>query len=377
MNHIEFKGLRRQYQEQKEKINEIVMRVMAQSQYIDGPEVAELEKRLSEYVGSKYCITCANGTDALQLVLIANNIGRGDAVFIPDFTFFATGEMIPMVGATPVFVDVDPKTFNIDPVSLQNAVEVVLEEGNLRPTAVIPVDLFGLPADYASIIEVAKRYNLILIEDAAQGFGSAINEKRACSFGDFAITSFFPAKPLGCYGDGGAIFTNDEECACLIKSLKTHGQGNHKYDNIRLGMNSRLDTLQAAVLLVKFKVFIEYELHAMSNIHAQYSETLQNYVEVPYVPHGFFSCNAQYTIKLPDRAKRDGLKAHLLSQGIPSMVYYPVPMHRQRAFHGLGIKPVNLANSTNLCSTVLSLPMHPYLEPDEIGRVLSAFESFV
>lgn len=372
MNGIEFRDLRRQYQALKEKIDGAVLGVMASSQFIGGSEVNELEDRLAEYVGTKHCISCANGTDALQLLLFAYGIGPGDAVFIPDFTFFATGEIIPAVGATPVFVDVDPRTFNIDPSSLESAINEILQEGIYRPAAVIPVDLFGLPADYPRILKISKHYGLIVIEDAAQGFGGAIGDKRACSFGDAATTSFFPAKPLGCYGDGGAIFTNDDEITNLIESLKVHGKGSHKYDNVRVGMNSRLDAIQAAILSVKLDALVEYELDAMAKVHSQYSKEIAEAVETPFIPRGFQTCNAQYTIKLPDIVRRDGLQEYLRRNGIPSIIYYPVPMHKQLAFKGLGETPLDLKTSEVLCDTVLSLPMHPYLTTNEIEKIIQA-----
>ncbi len=377
MRGIEFRDLKRQYEVLKEQMDGAVFRVLASGQYIGGPEVSRLEKRLADYIGTKYCISCGNGTDALQLLLIAYGVGPGDAVFIPDFTFFATGEIIPAIGATPVFVDVDPRTFNIDPLSLESAIGEIIREGIYRPAAVIPVDLFGLPADYPRLSEIAKRYDLILIEDGAQGFGGAISDKRACSFGDAATTSFFPAKPLGCYGDGGAIFTDDTEIAELVRSLTVHGKGNHKYDNVRIGMNSRLDAVQAAILSVKLDALIKYELDAMTRIHTYYSGKLADIVQIPYIPERYFTSNAQYTIKLPDMATRDELRRYLRTQGIPSNVYYPSPMNRLRAFSGVGVSPVNLANSENLCNRVLSLPMHPYLKEAEIERIMGTVRVFL
>lgn len=376
MNNLKFRDLERQYRVLKEKIDNTVLRVMASGEFIGGTEVAKLEGRLAEYVGTKYCVSCANGTDALQLLLMAYGLGPGDAVFIPNFTFFATGEMIPTVGATPVFVDVDPWTFNMDPLSLESAIREILREGAFRPAVVIPVDLFGLPADYPQILEIAKHYNLTVIEDAAQGFGGAIGNKRACSFGDSAITSFFPAKPLGCYGDGGAIFTNDEEIASLVGSLKIHGKGRHKYDNVRIGMNSRLDAIQAAILSVKFDALIEYELDAMTRVHNEYSEEFAEIVETPFIPNEFYTCNAQYTIKLSDGTIRDGLQAHLRRNGIPTIIYYPIPMNSHRAFDDVGVSPVSLSNSENLCQVVLSIPMHPYLNQEEIKKIVRTVKAF-
>ncbi|MGI6614319.1 MAG: DegT/DnrJ/EryC1/StrS family aminotransferase [Saccharofermentanales bacterium] len=370
MNDIVFRDLKSQYRALKEEIDGAIMEVLASGQFIGGSQVENLERILAEYVNVKNCITCANGTDALQLVMAAYGIGPGDAVFIPDFTFFATGEMIPMLGATPVFVDVDARTFNMDPNSLENAIEGIEREGLLRPKAVIPVDLFGLPAQYPRISEIARSYGLVVIEDGAQGFGGAIGKELVCSFGDAATTSFFPAKPLGCYGDGGAIFTNDDEIARLVRSMKVHGKGEHKYENVRIGMNSRLDTIQAAVLRVKLQAFLEYELAALNSIHKRYSEELSEDVVVPFIPDGYFSCNAQYTIKLPSESARNHLHEFLALKGIPTMIYYPIAMHAQKAFHEIGVAIVELDVTTELCKTVLSLPMHPYLSHDDVSRII-------
>ena len=369
MSEIKFRDLGRQYQSLKEQIDRTVLNVLADGQYIGGSYVLSLEKALADYVGVKHCISCANGTDALLLLLIAFEIGKGDAVFVPDFTFFATAEMIPVVGATPVYVDVERETFNMDPLSLEKAIVEVMETTPLRPAAVIPVDLFGLPADFDRIISIAKRYDLRIIEDAAQGFGGTIENRRAGSFGDAAITSFFPAKPLGCYGDGGAIFTNDDNLAGLLNSLKVHGKGNHKYVNIRIGMNSRLDTLQAAILSVKFPAFTEYELQNSSRVRDLYTNRLDKAVDIPLVPEGYSTSNAQYTIKLPNESMRDSLQLYLKQQNIPTMVYYPIPLHKQLALQGLGLTPVDLDTTEKLCETVLSLPIHPYLSQNEVELV--------
>ncbi len=375
MTQIKFRDLGRQYQALKNEIDQAVLNVMSTVQFIGGPQVSDLEEQLAVYSGVKHCITCANGTDALQLALMALGVGPGDAVFIPDFTFFATGEIIPSVGATPVFVDVDSKTFNMDSDSLRKAVQAIIDDGRLRPAAVIPVDLFGLPADYPRIMKIAEEYDLLVIEDAAQSFGGAIGDKRCCSFGHIATTSFFPAKPLGCYGDGGAIFTNNDDTASLINSLKVHGKGKHKYENVRIGMNSRLDTLQAGILMVKLRAFVDYELQAMEMVHEQYSQALARFVDVPFIPDGYSTCNAQYTIKVSNEGERDSLREHLQKQGIPTMVYYPIPMHQQQAFSEIGLAPVSLEKTAELCGTVLSLPIHPYLMQHEIDLVVSAVEA--
>lgn len=333
--------------------------------YIMGPQVAELEQQLADYVGVKHCITCANGTDALRLALMALNIGPGDAVFVPDFTFFATAEAVAMVGATPVFVDVNKDTYNIDVNDLNEKYHDTLET-DLLPKAVMAVDLFGLPADYERLYEFCRDMALDLIEDGAQGFGGSLQGQRNCHFGDIATTSFFPAKPLGCYGDGGALFTNNDDYAAMLRSLRVHGKGTDKYDNVRLGLNSRLDTLQAAVLQVKLRHFDE-ELAAVNRVADKYNCLLQGKVKTPKVPVEMGWCTsswAQYTIQAENR---DELQARLKAAGIPSMVYYPRTMSQQTAFAYLNQKPCPVAEQ--LTKTVLSLPMHPYMTDEEIEIV--------
>lgn len=368
---MEFRDLKRQYQALKDGLDSALTGVSASGAYIGGAPVSELEKQLAEYVGVKHCVSCANGTDALTLALKVWGAGPGDAVFVPDFTFFSTAETVAAEGAVPVFVDVDPDTFNIDAEDLVRKIEEVRFEGALRPLAVAPVDLFGLPFDFPALMGVADRYGLYILEDGAQGFGGSIGGRMACSFGDIATTSFFPAKPLGCYGDGGAVFTDNDDWAALASSLKVHGKGTFKYDNVRIGMNSRLDTLQAAVLQVKFKAFRESELDAVNRVAALYNRLLEGVVITPTVPDGFRSSWAQYTIRLASRGQRDGLLAYLKGRDIPSMVYYPTGMHAQTAFsecRSFGPCP----NSELLCATVLSLPMHPYMTDAEVEAV--AFE---
>jgi dTDP-4-amino-4,6-dideoxygalactose transaminase len=366
---MEFRDLKAQYQKYKKEIDAAIQRVLINGHFIGGHEVKVLEERLAKYVGVKHCISCANGTDALTLVMMAWEIKEGDAVFVPDFTFFATGEIVSFKGATPVFVDVDRETFNLDPVKLEKAIQKILDEGKLTPRAIIPVDLFGLPADYAEIEKIAQKYSLLVLEDGAQGFGGSINGKRACSFGDAAITSFFPAKPLGCYGDGGAIFTNDDQLAGLINSYKVHGKGENKYDNVRIGVNSRLDTIQAAVLNVKLNAFIEHELEDVNQVNNWYNERLNGIVEIPIIPEGYGSSFAQYTIRLKNRKERDTLKSKLKEQGIPSMIYYVKPMHKQTAFADLEFDEADFAVTNELCDNVLSLPMHPYLKKVDVEKI--------
>jgi UDP-2-acetamido-2-deoxy-ribo-hexuluronate aminotransferase len=374
---VEFRDLKTQYQKYKNEIDAAIQGVLANAHFIGGNEVKVLEKGLAEYVGVKHCLSCANGTDALTLVMMAWKIKEGDAVFVPDFTFFATGEIVSFRGATPVFVDVDKETFNIDPVKLERAIQKTLEEGKLTPRAIIPVDLFGLPADYTEIEKIAKKYSLLVLEDGAQGFGGSIKGKMACSFGDAAITSFFPAKPLGCYGDGGAIFTNDDQLAELLSSYKVHGKGENKYDNVRIGVNSRLDTIQAAVLNVKLTAFIEHELEDVNQVYKWYNERLKGIVEIPIVPEGYGSSFAQYTIKLKNKEERDTLQAKLKEQGIPSMIYYVKPMHRQGAFADLEFDEADFAVTNELCDIVLSLPMHPYLEEKDVNKITDAIWNFI
>lgn len=374
---MEFRDLKKQYQVLQKQINEAIYRVILDANYISGHQVAELEKALADYVGMKYCITCANGTDALSLALMAWNIGPGDAVFVPDFTFFSSGEVVSFEGATPVFVDVEEDTFNLSPASLQEAVEKVIHESRLTPKAVIAVDLFGQPANYDQIIPIVQKYNLKLLEDGAQGFGGAIRGKRACSFGDISTTSFFPAKPLGCYGDGGAVFTDDESVAQLLYSLRIHGKGEDKYDNVRVGMNSRLDTLQAAVLQVKLKAFVDYELDEINRIASRYTDMLGQDVKVPVIQPDFLSSWAQYSILLKNKTERDGLQNFLKQQNIPSMIYYRKPMHLQKAFEQDDCIKVDLSVTEDLCNRVLSIPVHPYMVPQDQDAVINAVRQFV
>jgi len=313
----------------------------------------------------------------MTLAMMAWGIGEGDAVFVPDFTFFSTGEIVSFRGAIPVFVDVDRDTFNIDVVKLEKAIQNTINEGKYTPRAVIPVDLFGLPANYPEIMKIARKYNLFVLEDGAQGFGGNILGKRACSFGDISTTSFFPAKPLGCYGDGGAVFTNDDNLADLIKSLKVHGKGSDKYDNVRIGVNSRLDTVQAAVLKVKLKAFIDHELEDVNKIYTQYTERLCNIVETPPIPKGYYSSFAQYTVKLKNREQRDGLQTELKKHNIPSMIYYNKPMHKQGAFSDLNFNEEDFSVTDELCNIVLSLPMHPYLKEEDVDIICNKIKNYI
>ncbi len=374
---MEFRDLKTQYQTYKDEIDTAIQKVISNANFIGGNEVKELEQQLSKYAGVKHTITCANGTEALSLVLMAWGIKEGDAVFLPDFTFFSTGEVVSFVGATPIFVDVDRNTFNIDTKKLEQAIIKTMEEGKLSPKVIIPVDLFGLPANYPEILKIAQKYNLLVLEDGAQGFGGSIDGKRACSFGDAATTSFFPAKPLGGYGDGGAIFTDDDNLAELLQSLKVHGKGSNKYDNVRIGVNSRLDTIQAAILQVKLKAFDKHEVTDVNRVASHYNERLKDVVEIPYIPEGYVSSFAQYTIKLKNKTERDNLQNKLKEENIPSMVYYVKPMHKQEAFENLEYIEEDFIVTNELCDTVLSLPMHPYLSEAEVDQVCKVIKEFM
>lgn len=365
---MEFRDLKKQYQMHRQEIDNAIKTVVNEVHFISGPQVTQLEEKLAAYVGVKHCIACANGTDALQLTLMAWGIAAGDAVFVPDFTFFSSGEVVPLVGASPVFVDIDADTYNISPESLERAIEYVIQNTDLKPRVIVAVDLFGQPADYEKIRRIADKYDLLVLEDAAQGFGGRVGERRACSFGDISITSFFPAKPLGCYGDGGAVFTDNDEWADLLRSLHVHGKGGDKYDNIRIGLNSRLDTLQAAVLLAKLD-FLEEELVRCDQIAAEYTGQLAGVVKVPVIREGMRSAWAQYTICLENTKEREYLMAFLKEAGIPTAVYYKKPMHLQQAFAGHLIEAVPCVQTEDICGRCVSLPMHPYLEEEQIEAV--------
>ena len=374
---MQFRDLKAQYQALKSEIDQAVSQVITDSNFISGKQVTELEKSLAEYVGVKHCIACANGTDALTLALMAWGINEGDAVFVPDFTFFSTGEVVSFEGALPVFVDVDKETFNMNPDSLEQAIKKTLAQGKAVPKAVIAVDLFGQPADYGRIRAITDKYGLKLLEDGAQGFGGSLNGKRACSFGDISTTSFFPAKPLGCYGDGGAVFTDDDLAADVIRSIRIHGKGECKYDNVRIGMNSRLDTIQAAVLQVKLKAFEQYELENVNAAAQEYTKLLKDVVKTPVVPEGYYSSWAQYTIQLKNQKVREGLQAYLKENRIPSMVYYPKPMHSQKAFEDVRQDKKDFPNTTELCDRVLALPIHPYMRQEDIMQVVDYTRNYI
>lgn len=373
---MQFRDLKRQYEALRPQIDEALAAVFQSQAYILGPPVQALEAELAAYVGVAHCVSCGNGTEALSLALAVWEIGPGAAVFVPDFTFFASAEVVAACGATPVFVDVDARTFNLNPVDLEQKIQAVQAEGRLRPAVVLAVDLFGLPAPYPEIQSLARKHKLLILEDGAQGFGGRIGAQRACSFGDMATTSFFPAKPLGAYGDGGALFTSRAEWAARAASLRSHGQGTDRYDHVRIGMNSRLDSLQAALLRVKLRAFQDYEWEAVNRAAAAYTQALEGSpLLTPYVPEGYASSWAQYTVILPRAARRAEVQRELRARGVPSMVYYPRPLHAQPAFHSPAQEAEPCPVASDLCQRVLSLPLHPYLFPEEGARVVAALQA--
>ena len=375
---MQFRDLGAQYRALQPEIDVAVSAVLSSGQFIGGAPVRELEEELAEFVGAKHCITCANGTDALQLALMAWGIGPGDAVFVPDFTFFSSGEVVAAVGATPVFVDVDARSFNVDPEKLEEAVRAIEAKGDLHPCAIVAVDLFGLPSDYPAIKKVCDEHGLLLLEDGAQGFGGSIGGEMACSFGDISTTSFFPAKPLGCYGDGGAVFTDSDEWDALIRSYAVHGKGSMKYDNVRVGMNSRLDAIQAAVLHVKFAHFKSHEVDDVNRIADAYDDVLAGSgLILPKRYDGLTSSWAQYTVQLPAGCDMAALQASLKKQGIPTMIYYPKPMHCQEAFAGNCEVPLDCSTTERLCQTVLALPMGPYIAEVDVSAVADSIKQFM
>jgi dTDP-4-amino-4,6-dideoxygalactose transaminase len=354
---IRFIDLESQQARIRDRLDAAIARVLAHGQYIMGPEVAELEASLSAFCGAPHTVACASGTDALALALMALGVRPGEAILIPTFTFAATAEVAPLLGAVPVFVDVDAETFNLDPACLQAGIDAARRAG-LRPAGVIAVDLFGQPADYDAIKEVAEAHGLWVIADAAQSFGADWRGRKVGTLARLTTTSFFPAKPLGCYGDGGAVFTDDPELAAVLRSLRVHGQGEDKYDNVRIGINGRLDTLQAAILLAKLEIFAD-EILARQRAAARYDGLLGDLVATPTLRGGASSTWAQYTVRSPDR---DALRKQLAAGGIPTAVYYPRPLHRQTAYRDFPVAEGGCPVAERLAAEVLSLPMHPYLD---------------
>lgn len=363
---MQFIDLKAQYNALKNEIDSNIHAVLEAGQFIGGGPVKELEQKLAEYVGRKHCITCANGTDALQIAFMLYGIGEGDAVFCPDITFISSTEPSKMFGAASVFCDIQPDTYNLCPVSLEKQIQAVLAEGKLKPKAVVAVDILGNPCDYDAIIPICEKYGLILIEDAAQSFGASYKGKKCCSFGQIATTSFFPAKPLGCYGDGGAIFVDDDEMAAVIRSICVHGKGpGGKYDNIRVGVNSRLDTIQAAILLPKFKALAEYEVDNRQKVANRYNEAFAPHFTTPFVQEDCVSVYAQYAILAKDTQTRDKVIAHLTEKKIPNMIYYPTPQHALPVFKDEPSYGEQFEKANDYCARTLSLPMHPYLTEEE------------
>ncbi len=383
---IPFIDLKQQYSLLQEDVEAAVLKVLRSGQYILGPEVGELERELAAFVGTKYAVTCASGTDALMIALMAKGIGSGDAVFTTPFTFVATAEVIALLGATPVFVDIDPTTYNIDVVALERAIVDLqqsgrLQSGNatregLRARAIIPVDLFGLPAEYDRINALAQKYGLDVIEDAAQSFGGSHKGRRAGSLAGIGCTSFFPAKPLGCYGDGGALFTDDELLTQLFHSIRVHGQGQDRYENVRLGITGRLDTIQAAILLAKLRVF-QQEIEARQRVAASYDEAIRAAgvpLTVPVVPEGYLSAWAQYSLLAEDEEHRQSMLDRLKAAGVPTAIYYPRPLHLQKAFADLGHKTGDFPVAEDVARRIFSVPMHPYLSDETIGHIVQAMK---
>jgi len=369
---LDFIDLKAQQQLIFSSLQKRIQRVLAHGQYIMGPEVQELEAQLAAYVGVKHAISCSSGTDALLMSLMAYGVGSGDAIFTTPFTFIATAEVIQLLGATPVFVDIEPRTFNMDPGALAEAIVALPHNrrtGHLKPRGIIPVDLFGQPADYDQINALARQHGLFVLEDAAQSFGATYKGKRAGALAEVAATSFFPAKPLGSYGDGGAIFTDNDDLATVLRSIRIHGQGAHPYENVRIGVNGRLDTLQAAILLAKLEVF-EQEVAARQKVAQRYSQALQGVVEVPYIALDCTSVWAQYSVLTENRETR---QQKLKEAGIPSAIYYPLPLHLQGAFAHLEYQPHDFPVSESVSGRILSLPMHPYLTEAEQDWIVSIF----
>lgn len=370
---MQFIDLKAQYRALQTEINENIQAVLESAHFISGPQVKELEEKLAAFVGRKHCITCANGTDALQIAYMLYGIGEGDAVFCPDITFISSTEPSKMLGAVSVFCDTQPDTYNLCPESLERQIHAVLAEGKWKPKAVVAVDILGNPCDYDAIIPICEKYGLILIEDAAQSFGASYKGRRCGSFGIISTTSFFPAKPLGCYGDGGAIFTDDDELAALCRSICIHGKGPRgKYDNVRIGMNSRLDTIQAAILLPKLKALVDYEIDNRQVVANRYNAAFAGKFTTPYVAPGCQSVYAQYAILAKDTETRDRVVAHLTEKNIPNMIYYPTPQHGLPVFCGEPTFGETYQNANDYCARTLSLPMHPYMSEAEQQQVIDA-----
>lgn len=368
---MEYINLKVQYKHLEDKINENIGHVLENANFIMGDCVGQFEQELAEYVGVKNVIACSDGTAALQLIYMAYGIGAGDAVFCPDMTFIASIEPAVMLGATPVFCEIDAKTYNIDPESLERQINAVIKEGKLRAKAIVAVDFLGNPADYGRLDTIAKKYGLLLIEDAAQGVSADIKGRKCGSFGDIAATSFFPSKPLGCYGDGGAVFTNDDETAQVLRSLRVHGKGIDKYHNVRIGINSRLDTIQAAILLPKLKE-LPFEIEKRQEAAAYYEKLLKDYVITPYVAEDYTSAYAQYVVMSESMVQRDNIRNKMQEGNIPSLLYYPCPMHNMPVFQGIETYGMNYDNTVRYSETSFGIPFSPYITKEEQEQVVKA-----
>lgn len=369
---MQFIDLKRQYEILKDKIDPSIHSILDSCRFILGPEIAQLENMLAQYTNTKHCVTCGSGTDALLMPLMAWGIGPGDAVFTTPFTFIATAEVIKLVGAVPVFVDIDPISFNIDTQKLDSAINKTLTEGKYKPKAIIPVDLFGLPADYDAIDAIAKKHNLLTLEDAAQAFGAIYKNKKTCSFVNAAATSFFPAKPLACYGDGGAVFTNDDSLFDKLISIRMHGQGEDRYQHARIGINGRMDSIQAAVLIAKMSIFDD-EIAKRNIVANKYNEALNKLVITPAVPDFATSVWAQYSVLADNAAHRADLQANLKKNDVPTAIYYPIPLHLQPAFADLNYSKNDFPVAESISERIFSIPMHPYINDDEIELIAKSF----
>lgn len=373
---MEFIDLKAQYAALKDEIDDSIWKVLASTHFILGEEEEEFEKRMAEYVGVKHVVGCSNGTDALQLVYMAYNIGKGDAVFCPDMTFVASVEPACLLGAEAVFCDIDPRTYNIAADSLERQINAVIKDGRLTPKAVVAVDFIGNPADYSEIQKLAQKYNLLLIEDAAQGIGASVNGIKCGAFGDIATTSFFPSKPLGCYGDGGAVFTNDDAMDLLLRSIRVHGKGKSKYDNQRVGTNARLDTIQAAIMLPKLKV-LDREISIRQTIAARYDQAFKDILQIPYVMEGMVSSYAQYALLARDTEQRDYIMSELKAHNIPTLVYYPVPLHKMKVFEGCFMGEETFENTVSYADRTFSLPFSAYLKEEDQEKVIDVVRAAV
>lgn len=364
---MEFINLKQQYLEMKPEIQCKIEEILSQAQFINGKEVKQFEEELANYVGRNYCISCGNGTDALQLVYMAYGIGKGHAVFCPDMTFIASIEPACMLGATPIFCDIERDTYNLSPESLEIQIKEVITEGKLMPRAVVAVDFLGNPANYREIEQICKKYNLLLIEDAAQSIGAEAGGRKCGSFGDISCTSFFPSKPLGCYGDGGAVFTDDARIATMLESLKVHGKGKDKYDNVRIGINSRLDTLQAGILLVKLK-HLDDEMKKRQEVARAYDEAFHGRIQTPAIEKDRISSFAQYCLLAKDEEEREKIVKNMKKNNIPSLVYYPNPLHTLKAFKYN--RNCNFPNSESYAARNFGVPFSPYLKKEEQEKVI-------